>query len=749
MRFVGRGGQARDGHGVARPRFPCAAGGWGGRLGWVLAALALTALWAPAVSGAAGAGRLPIWQPDGEIDTMAAVGSTLYIGGQFTYVGPHTGAGAPLSSVTGAPLAKFAQVSGPVWAAVSDGDGGWYIGGHFKHVGSAERSDLAHILADGVVDPDWDPGADGSVWALAVSGSTVYAGGEFTSVGGQLRQHIVAIDARSGQVTAWNPGANRRVNALAVSGPTVFAGGDFTSLGGQPRDHLAAIGGAGQVSEWNPGANRPVLALALSGAALYAGGRFTSIDGQARRHVAAMELSTGAVTAWNPDASATVWALAASGSTVYLGGDFHRVGGQPRRHLASVDATTGQVTTWSPGANGPVYAIAVSGSDVYAGGPFTKIGGRRRRCIAALDAQTGQATATQLNANNTVAVLAVSGSTVYVGGWFDSIGGRTRSGLAAIDMSTGEATGWNPNVRPVTIPDNEQGVMTMAVSGSTIYVGGSFTRVGGQSREGLAAVDAQTGRVAAWNPGLESSHYSPEVNAIAVSGPTVYVGGVFTSVGGQSRNSIAALDATTGLASNWNPIPIEPPDVPVIQSLVPSGSTVYVGGDFESIGGQPREDLAALDATTGQATGWDPDGQDGATALAVAGQAVYVGGDLPYALDTATGQTVAWDPATVAGDDLQGDQSTPQISALAVSGSIVYAGGFFVSVAGRPRDALVALDAGSGLPTPWAPDLGAPPAGVMEVQALAVSGSTLYAGGSCITAKRRACINLWALNTSP
>jgi hypothetical protein len=49
------------------------------------------------------------------------------------------------------------------------------------------------------------------------------------------------------------------------------------------------------------------------------------------------------------------------------------------------------------------------------------------------------------NADNTVLSLAVSGSTVYVGGAFSSIGGQTRNRIAALDASTGAAMSWNPN----------------------------------------------------------------------------------------------------------------------------------------------------------------------------------------------------------------------------------------------------------------------------------------------------------------
>ena len=62
----------------------------------------------------------------------------------------------------------------------------------------------------------------------------------------------------------------------------------------------------------------------------------------------------------------------------------------------------------------------------------------------------------------------MSGTTVYAGGKFDTIGGQTRHNLAALD-SLGTATSWNPNVNDI--------VAALALSGSTLYVGGSFNTV--------------------------------------------------------------------------------------------------------------------------------------------------------------------------------------------------------------------------------------------------------------------------------
>ena len=51
---------------------------------------------------------------------------------------------------------------------------------------------------------------------------------------------------------------------------------------------------------------------------------------------------------------------------------------------------------------------------------------------------------------------------------------------------------------------------------------------------------------------LESSAQS-NINTVAVSGSTVYIGGYFTQLGGQTRSRIAAIDAITGAPTSWNP----------------------------------------------------------------------------------------------------------------------------------------------------------------------------------------------------
>jgi hypothetical protein len=669
-----------------------------------------------------------IWVTNGTVSAIAtAPDGTTYIGGGFTYVGPNTGDAAALDATSGAADMTFPYVDGTVHAAVTDGVGGYFIGGDFTQVGGLTRNDIAHILADGSVDPSFDPNANNSVLTLAVSGQTVYAGGTFTSIGGQTRNNIAALDS-SGLATTWDPNADKEVDALVVSGATVYAGGWFTSIGGQTRYAIAALdASSGDATTWHPDAgnvphgNANVSALAVSGSTVYAGGWFTSIGGQNRSGIAALNVSSGLATAWNPNASggtslgSPVLTLAVSGSTVYAGGWFASIGGQSRTGIAALNAGSGLATAWDPGVGGIVDALAVSGTTVYAGGTFTSIGGQSRGGIAALSASSGDAlTAWGADADGTVNALVVSGSTIYAGGSFTSIGGRSRNHVAALDAS-GAATAWNPNASGF--------VYTLAVSGSTIYAGGYFTSIGGQARNDIAALDAGSGLATAWDPNANDI-----VDALAVSGSTVYAGGYFTSIGGQSRSEIAALDAGTGLATSWDPS-AGGTSYHEVLTLAVSGSTVYAGGWFTSIGGQTRHNIAALDASSGLATAWDPNAEFFVGALAVSGATVYAGGDLGTiggqtrngiaALSASSGLATAWDPS-----------ANNSVYALAVSGSTVYAGGWFSSIGGQSRNYVAALDAGSGLATAWDPNAGDT---YPYVNALAVSGSTVYIGGDFTT----------------
>jgi gliding motility-associated-like protein len=645
------------------------------------------------------------WVTDLTVNTIVREGNMVYLGGNFTYVGPNEPNGSAVDLATGQVYIDFVNPNGTVHTSAPDGAGGWYIGGTFTMVGSEPRNRLARINADGSLHP-WNPNAFGEVRTIVVSGGTVYVGGLFTSIGGQSRNYLAAIDGTTGQVTAWNPNANNSVFSLAISGGIVYAGGAFSNIGGQSRNYLAAIDVVtGQATAWNPNANNTVLTVAESGGMIYAGGEFTTMGGQSRNRLAAIDVVTGQPTAWNPDANNWVYSLAISGGMVYAGGEFTTINGQIRNRLAAIDISTGQATTWNPNASGEVQTLAISGSTIYAGGRFTSIGGQSRNYLAGIDATTGQATAWNPNASNTVRTFAVSGGMLYAGGNFNSIGGKNRNCLAAIDATTGQATAWNPNANRT--------VYSIAVDGGTVYAGGEFTTIGGQGRNYLAALDATTGQATPWNPNA-----SFIVQTLAVSSSTLYVGGNFNSIGGQGRNYLAALDVVTGQATAWNPNPNS-----IVTSLSLNNNLVYAGGLFISIGGQARNRLAAIDMSTGQVTAWNPNANEWVQSIAVSNGMVYVGGAFTSiggqsrnriaALDASTGQATAWNPNANGG-----------VLSLAVSGGKVYTGGIFTNIGGQSRNKLAAIDMATGQASAWNPSP------ISDVRAVTIHSGMVYAGGA-------------------
>src|SRR2546422_511240 len=108
----------------------------------------------------------------------------------------------------------------------------------------------------------WDPrfgdfGAEGTIYAIAVSATDVYVGGSFTTAGGVIATNIVRWDG-----STWWPldqGLDGAVYALAVMGTNLIAGGQFSNAGGTGTTNVAFWNG----TNWAPldtGIDGPVYA---------------------------------------------------------------------------------------------------------------------------------------------------------------------------------------------------------------------------------------------------------------------------------------------------------------------------------------------------------------------------------------------------------------------------------------------------------------------------------------------------------
>ena len=284
-----------------------------------------------------------------------------------------------------------------------------------------------------------------------------------------------------------------------------------------------------------------------------------------------------------------VHALALSGTTLYAGGEFTSAGGVAANHIAKWDGNT-----WSAlgaGMDDIVWALAVSGTHALRWGRIHQGGRRRgqlhcqmeRQCLVGLGLGDGWL-------YPWVHALAVSGSTLYVGGDFTTAGGVTANCVAKWNGSVWSALGSGmAAVNPLLLS-----VRALAVSGTDLYAGGLFDTAGGVAANNIAKWNGS-----AWS--ALGSGMNSYVYALASSGATLYAGGAFTMVGGVTANYIAAWNGSAwsalgpglGVAEDW----------PEVHALAISGTTLYAGGEFTTAGGVPAEYIAAWNGSEWSALG--------------------------------------------------------------------------------------------------------------------------------------------------
>jgi trimeric autotransporter adhesin len=531
--------------------------------------------------------------------------STVIAAGEFTTIaGVARGRVAEINTSTGVCTSFNPNANGAVytvWARVTTdvATSRLYVGGDFTTLGGQPRARIGATDLFGTL-LSYNPGADGAVRTVrttfgAFSAHTVYLGGSFSLVGGQPRNALASTNA-AGTLTSWNPGADSTVHSLVVAGSTIYVGGDFTVVAGVARRRVAGIDTAGAATPWDPRANGPVHALALWGSQLFAGGNLTGMGGVMRDRLAALDRHSGAATDWAPSADGPVYTLAHHHGVVYAGGDFQFINGLARFHLAGFDASTGQTTNWNPVANGPVFVMVPDGGTILIGGEFTVVGGALRSRLAELDIASFTVTGWNPGADRTVYELVlhdrttpVPTTTVFAGGLFTSAGGATRSRVAELDRTTGAATSWNPP--SFEAANSGYFVGTIVPADPFVYVGGAFYEVGGQPRAGIAALYSDTGQLSGWNA---NTVFPCQVYAMALGGEGLFVGGFFQQIGGVARDGLAVIDPFSAMPKSWD---AATPAVNIgnsIAALAIDGPTVFVGGSFRSMAGSPRSGFAAL-----------------------------------------------------------------------------------------------------------------------------------------------------------
>jgi hypothetical protein len=297
--------------------------------------------------------------------------------------------------------------------------------------------------------------------------------------------------------------------------------------------------------------------------------------------------------------------------------------------------------------------------------------------------------------------------------------------LLALQVNAQQSVGYSDNWwRP------NGNVYKIVQSGNKVFIAGDFDYIGPDNPHGNAVNI---------NTGLADSNFQNPNDIVRVCIPDGaggwYIGGDFTTIGNQPRYHIARINAD-GSLNPWDPNSNNS-----VYSLTLYGGRLYVTGNFTNIGGQTRNYIAALDTSTGNATAWNPNANNYVYTLAPKGNILYVGGEFTSiggqtryyvaALDSTTGNASTWNPI-----------ANGIVGKIIISGEKVYLAGNFTVIGGQSRMHLAAINTNTAIVAAWNPN-----SDPYSNAAIAITGGTIYAYGRFITIGGQTRKNLAALDT--
>lgn len=684
---------------------------------------------------------------------------------------------AKVSSSSAQPDKKFPETNGSVNAILPDGKGGYFIGGSFSLVNNTPRTNFAHVLSNGTIDPSFNLYFDDDISCLTTDGISIYIGGYFTRINNVTRRHAAAVSLQYGKPTPWNPDPDGWVNAMLYSSGVIYMGGIFQHIKGEDRSYAGAVTIMNKLTNWvpEPDANVKRIISNSSGTSLFICGEFTHVKEKNRPYVAKVNNTDGDVAAWKPEPNYYVDDLVLNGSKLFIGGEFQIVHGQFRQYLAEIDTTsnnptnftpnldhyvyaltiyngilyvggdfynhcvridlnTKKVDSWKPEPNYDVYALAADEVGVVMGGTFSRVNETQRNSIAVIDLVTNELTPFDLQANafsgGQIGAFAFFGNELFVGGhinYENENGTGHYGGIVSLDILTGSVTRYFDYSPDFYYYNYNSPVYALTVSANKLYVGGEFSSLYDSSqsnnieRYNLVSYDLN-------NNHLTPDRYNPNATVSTLctdKSQRIIASGSFDLTSYVDRTNLAAINLTSGRAIKWNHFPSDE-----VYAMAIKDSTLFIGGAFTRIYNSnhsaytDRAYIAGISTRTSKPTAWNADANSYVRTFWIVDSILYAGGDFTNI------KGVSRNFAAAVGIDGNGTVKnwTPDLDNTVFSilgiGNKIYLGGYFTKIKGATRKYLASVDKITGTPNGWKPN----PNGA--VFTLAANATTLYAGGA-------------------
>ena len=625
------------------------------------------------------------------IEEFAFLGNDLFVGGLFNTAGDVQASG--LAKWNGKNWSAVGGFSGFILTMTSDGTN-LYVGGSFTNCGGVLITNVAKWNGTNWSAMDagigyYDSAASQFVKSLLWRNGQLYAGGAFTNAGNVAATNLARWDGFTwSQLGGGVPGTysiftGSPVSTMHFLGSDLYVGGFFTIVGGNvPALNIARWNG----SSWSalgsglkgPPNSSAVNTLTVLGSELYATGNFTNAGGLTARVAKWDGVNWSSLGAINGTGSRA----ASNSGSLYICGDFsvanfNTPSNVIGNHILRWDGSTWNGVDSKPGKGTHTFVQALGwGSDgLYMGGAFNVIATTTASRISRWDGTNwfalGDGVAGPYNANSlAVRAIKAQGSQLFVGGGFTTAGGLIANNVAAWDGNNWSTLGYGV--------DNT--VFAVETTGTDVYVGGSFTNAYDFQFSGTLV-----NRIAIWNSSTGwlplGSGVNGTVNAISAANGVVYVGGAFTTAGGNTANRVAIWDG-----ANWSALGTGTAKglSGTVSAILVDGSDVYVGGSFTTAGGIAAPAIAKWNGSSWSAVGQGMFHTSTASvgALARLGSYLYATGVFTNAGGSVITRNIArWDGTKW--DSLGsgiGNESTSGASrggALATSGNDLFVGGIF------------------------------------------------------------------------
>lgn len=514
----------------------------------------------------------------------------------------------------------------------------------------------SNLLAQQAID-SLNFATDGDIRVAQISENALYLGGSFNNIGKMTKAvaffnkgSLMPDDKKPLFGDPYNFTALDEVFAVLPDGSGGWlVGGKFEKVNNRDLKTLVHIDANNDVNEnfalpfTSVYGNLNISVLKQNENFIYIGGKFSLIDnGVEHINVLRMDKETYQVDpTWNPDlvlnSSTYIDQIEIGESQVFLAGYIGLLEGLQQLTMAVVDKTNGQRIAF-PSTNSSSPKLHLMGDTLFMGKTYIPVitpgFGYINKGISLFNAQdeiltngstigifyesisdgnggfyaagalNGQSGVFHLDENLQIlsafsqdkiknfdvatASIQLTNNNLYISNSYNyfptsvQVDGNSIEFLYKLDANTGAI---DPNFKP-----NPNGrVFTTLLKGDTLFVGGAFNEIAGVERTGLAALNANTGEAYDWNPafadadGFFMGFSDHHISDLLLIDNTLYASGIFLtqSDGEDNISSLVRFDLTTGNIDPTFHLFTEKNNIPDFTSMLYKEGMLYLAGDFE------------------------------------------------------------------------------------------------------------------------------------------------------------------------